>query len=223
VRALAAGLALGAALALGLAPGTAPPAQAREGIYAGLGFSGLSFADGLDGTRTIDDGTYEVRVGKPDSANGLTFNGGLGFNDYVALDLLVTVSDHDTVFDPGGSAEPYPATLNSVLLGVRAGMPLGDVAEVFGRIGMGGYELTYSGNNIQLPATSIDGARLSGRGFAWGLGAEVFFERWGLQLAYTVHNVDFDTVVSQNFPGPVSPEIGATLTAVSVVFNYYLH
>jgi len=214
------GLIMAALVAL-LVAGAAAPALARQGLYAGVGLGEQSITSGIDGTRTYTAAPNTIEVGKPESGRGLAFTGGFGLNEYVALDLLLNVSGHDTVFDPSGVNHTYKAELSSVLFGVKVGVPLGDVAEVFGRAGLGGYELTYSQANLDA-GTAVDDARFSGRGVALGVGAELFFGKLGMQIAYTVHNVDFKTVQSKNFGGSVNPALKPTISAVSLLLTYYL-
>lgn len=212
-----------AALALLLGLAAAPRAQARQGLYAGLGLARQSLASGISGTETYTAAPSEVRIGKPKSGTGLGFEGGFGFNRYVALELLLAVSGHDTLFDPGGGAAllPYRATFSAVQFGVRLNAPLGDVAEVFTRAGLGGYELAYSGNNIASGAV-VDDSRFSGRGYGLGAGVELFLGRVGLQLGYTVNRADFKTVQSKNFGGAVSPALQPTFDTVTLLLTYSL-
>jgi Outer membrane protein beta-barrel domain len=213
--------ALLAAMLAAAATAWAPPAQGREGIHASIGYGRQNFSSGLTGVAPITNASNEIHVGEPASGGGIALGGGYGFNEYVSLDMQVTVSGHNTVFDPGGANEPYKATLNAVVFGVKVSTPVGDVGEVFGRAGFGGYELSYSGNNLagSLP---VDDSRFSGRGFAFGVGAELFFQRWGVQLAYTLHKAHFDTITSKTFMGGEGGDLPATISSISLLFNYYL-
>lgn len=212
-----------AALALAWAP---HPAHAREGLYAGVGGGNPSFSDDIQGTEVVPnaDGTNEVRVGKPESGTGFVFNGGFGFNDYLAVDLLLSYSKHRTVFGPGTpTPQRFDASLRTVIFGAKVGAPLGDVGEVFGRAGISGYELVYESNNFNVPGGTVaDDSRLSGSGFAAGAGGELFFGPWGLQLAYTYHDAEFSSVDSLNFTGEVNPGLDTTIQSVSLTLNFYL-
>jgi len=222
---MAAALAASAAAALLL---LAPPAaSAREGLFMGLGASQQEVVSGIDGNRAVDnDGgspTNEVRMGKPESGRGVAFDAGFGLNDNVALELLLSVTRHNTVFDPNATRQSFDATLSSVLFGVKLGVPLGQAGEVFVRGGLGGYELAYRRNNFDLGTSQVvDDSRFSGRGYSLGVGSELFFGHWGLQLAYNTHKADLGTVQSRGFSGQVMPSIDATLSTLSVLINFYL-
>lgn len=201
----------------------APRAQARQGLYAGLGLARQTVSSGISGADTYTATPNEIRVGKPLGGSGVAFEGGFGLSDYVALDLLLNATNHDTTFDPGGGGAPqtYKATLSSVLFGVRLGVPLGDVAEVFTRAGLGGYELAYQNNNFASGVVADD-ARFSGRGYALGVGAELFFGQMGLQLSYTRNKADFKTVQSKNFGSSVNPALSPSIGSLALLLTYSL-
>jgi len=219
------GAALATLLGVALAAGGGP-ALARQGVYAGLGTAKETVTGGFDGgvRYTEPSGQNEIRAGKPEPATGLAFNGGFGLNDYVALDLLLNVSRHDSVYDSGsGTPQTYKTTLSAVQLGLKVGAPVGELGGVFGRAGLGGYELAYRANNIRIAdQQAADDARFSGRGLAYGVGGEVFFGHWGVQLAYTIQNAEFKTVQSRNFAGDVKPGLSPTMSTLFVLLNYYV-
>lgn len=197
-------------------------AQARPGVYLALGAGQQSVTGGLDGDRTVTGPpNQELRLGKLENGTGLTLNGGFGFNDYVALEVLYSLSRHDAHYALTNA--DTTATVNTAVLGVRAGLPLGDVAEVFGRAGLGGYEVTYHDANVRISDGQVlDDARLSGLGLAAGVGAELFFGKWAVQLAYTVHDTRLSGLDSLNFGTELSPAEHLTLATASVLVTYYL-
>jgi Outer membrane protein beta-barrel domain len=210
-----------AALAALLIPAGAPPAQARQGLYAGLGIARQGVSAGISGMQApYTSGSNSIEPAKPETGDGIAFTGGFGLNDYVALDLLLNVTHQDATYNTG-TPHTYATDLRSVLFGLKLGVPLGRFGEIFGRAGLGGYELTYGNGNL-VGGSPVDDARLSGRGLALGVGAELFFDRLGLQIAYTVHNAEFTSVQSKNFPGSLSPKLSPTLTSASVLLTYYL-
>ncbi len=82
-----------------------------------------------------------------------------------------------------------------MLAGIKLVAPVGDVLELFGRIGLGGYELEYERINFpssNAAAAAVDDARFSGRGGALGIGVEVIFDSWGLEVAYTAQSAILD-------------------------------
>ncbi len=217
----------GAAAVLALLLLAAPGASARDGVFMGLGASQQNVVSGIDGTRIVQNSdvspTQEARMGKPESGRGIAFDAGFGLNDIVALELLLSITRHATLFDPNGTRQSFDATLSSVQFGVKLGSPIGQIGEVFVRGGLGGYELDYRRNNFQVPGGQVtDDSRFSGRGYALGVGSELYFGHWGLQLAYNTNKADFATVQSQGFAGPIKPSVSATISTVFLLLNFYL-
>ena len=220
-------LAGAAAAAMALLLLSAPGASARDGIYMGLGVSQQDVASGIDGMRTVPNSdvgaTQQVRMGKPESGRGIAFDAGFGLNDVVALELLLAVTRHATVFEPNSTRQSFDATLSSVQFGVKLGAPIGDVGEVFVRGGVGGYELAYQRNNFQVSDGQVsDDSRFTGRGYSLGVGSELYFGHWGLQLAYSTSKADLDTVESRGFAGPIKPGVSATISTLILLLNFYL-
>ena len=215
-------------LAILLGIGAAHAAQAREGIYVTVGAAGQSISGDLERSQRIQRipgvaMSDELRAGKPDAGNGFAVGGGFGLSRNLTLDLLVVVTRHDALFDEGtGAPLSQEATLTAVLAGIKLVAPLGDVLELFGRIGLGGYELEY--DQINFPSSggaAVDDARFSGRGGALGLGVEVIFDSWGLEFSYTHHRASLDSVDTLNFPSDFDPSLSIAIDTATVLFIYH--
>ncbi len=200
-----------------------PRAQAREGFYFALGPARQSVGGDLSGNTVIAnfDGSNEARLGELEAGGGFAFGGGYGFTANVALDLLMTNTLHDAAFGPPGAQTPQEADLTAVLFGARLVLPAADDLELFGRIGLGGYELIYEGANFSTASgLPVDKVRLNGRGFGAGVGAEFLLGNLGFELALTRHALEFDTIDSLNFQPEFSPALAFDITAVTALLTF---
>jgi hypothetical protein len=198
------------------------PARAREGVYIGVGAARQTITGDLERSQRIAGSGSELRAGKAEAGSGFAVGGGYGFNAYVALDLLVSRTRHDTLFEEAGlPALAGEARLTAALFGVRATAPLGEVLELFGRAGVGGYELDYRRANIPGASGAGDDALLTGRGAGLGVGAELILDRVGVELALTRHRVDFESASGANLPQTLATPLSARISTVSLMLNYH--
>jgi len=214
------------ALLLGCLFAGAGATQAREGFYVELGAVNHSIQGDLqDSPSQADDkGSGEAHLGAPETGSGFIVGGGYGFTPNLALDIQLGITAHDANYAPaGGIGEDQTATLRAGAAGLRLTFPLGPVIDVFGRLGVGGYELVYRDANVRnSDGKPVGDVRLLGSGTALSAGLEWLLGSWGVALVITRHEAQLTSVDSPNFEGTLRPALDMSVTAgaVQIVYNF---
>jgi hypothetical protein len=161
-----------------------------------VGLAATSAAGDIDGSlsHTLDSGTGpDAYPGELDAGFGLLLNGNYLFNENFGVEILVTISSHDSTHANFGS-ENIPATLYGFIGAARGMLPLSDSLEIFGRAGIGSYTLSYEGNTTVAGSSLSFNSSYSGRGLIVGGGILYSLDQVGFELSYTLHRVSFSTV-----------------------------
>jgi hypothetical protein len=223
--------ALGVALALGLlaAAWTAGgrSALAKESAYFSIGSASQSVGGDLDGLHspyTDPDTGLVYRLGSLGAGSGLAVSGGFGFTPYLGADLTYIRTTHAVTFKDtaGDGRSTVPdSTLISYLVGARVIAPLAESLEVFGRLGLGGYQLTYH-DAVFSGTTSVGSSDLTGSGAFYGVGAELILGTVGLEVSYLAQQVRFDRAQHDPSKFNLKPTLSVPIstTTVSLVYHF---
>ncbi|MBI3993145.1 MAG: outer membrane beta-barrel protein [Candidatus Lambdaproteobacteria bacterium] len=169
----------------------ATDASARAGFYVGWGLANQKPGGDLDGNTAP-----ELEAG-----SGNAFRIGYGFSNDFGLEYWSVASTHDQV-DSSGTANYGYSTL-----ALRVSKAMGD-SELFLRVGhtalLGGHSLKFAGAST----------KFTGDGPSFGAGLEYMFARLGIELSYTLHDVDLKHQKSDQ-------ELDVVASTVLLVFSFY--
>jgi len=172
----------------------AAPAQARPNskFTVGIGAANNKVSGDFDGTGVYTPNpatgpnSYSAKL---DQGSGPVVLGGVHFNDHFGVDGMIIVTAHDgTSQAPVLAGQKLNASVTSFLVAARAMAPMGDHAELFGRLGLGVLGLTVEKNTELPPSTVFQDSHFSGSAVVVGVGLALFFGEVGLEIGVLNQN-----------------------------------
>lgn len=215
-------------VAIWLASTAAGIVQAREGFYLGAGLASQNVTGDLDGEAVFLDaaGTKAALVGEIGQGSGLAWRIGYGFGENFALEATGATSAHTAEHDAYNDSSE--ANLSAVLLGARLNLPFSDSLEVFGRIGVGGYSVTYDTYGLTgitaggvFYVLSETDVTFAGSGTGIGVGAELMLGQVGIELGVTQHQAQLDRISGLGVENDEIESLSLSITAIDVIVSYY--
>lgn len=214
-----------AAAMLAMAPA---PAEAREYRWA-LGGGAVSAMMSEDLNQIVQpvffvpvaQSTFTTHVG---NGTGFTFQGGFFFNKHIGMELLTGKTTHDAT-SSGFPGRTLNAELTTFFYAARGMLPLGDNWELFGRAGLGLYGLVVEDNVFVNQGEAGRDSRFRGTGIGMGGGVMMTLGRIGLELGYTQHFVEFNSVDVEGtsflgFSQSTEEELSVGMVNLTVTFHF---
>lgn len=181
------------------------------------------------GTPTGDLNGSQVYIGDPvsgpfvfgvdlEEGDGVAINAGFALNKSIAFEVLYTITSHTATsnYYPG---ETLNADLTAFLIAVRPMLPIGPL-EVFGRFGIGIYNLKVQGNAEAPLGSARQDSSFDGDGYAYGAGVALSLGRLGIEAGITQHKFSFRSLEAAGNRGEIS-SIGMKLKTVSVILTLH--
>ncbi len=155
-----------------------------------------------------------VYPGNPGTGAGFAFSFGTRFHPVLALEMNWAFSRHNTTHtNPAGNTT---ARFSILMFGMRGILPIGENLELFANGGIQFYDLAYSNNAIPTGFSN-----LSGSGFAAGLGLEILFGRWGVEIATSYGFGELDEVLTSEVSTGLPSSLALSVTTLSALLLYH--
>ena len=209
-------------------------AEAKPGLWLGLGASQQSVSGDLDGKTSHafanSDQTGVIVPGKLADGSGFALDGGYGINRYLAAEFLFAGTQHKaTTSAIGPPALDSTGSVSTGLVGLRGTYPAwDDKLELFARGMFGVYSAAYDDyalkgaiNRGTFVYTSTDRVVFSGSGAGLGIGAELLLGNFGISLGYTTSSVGFVSASSPGASGRLNKTLNATINTVDLLLTYH--
>jgi hypothetical protein len=201
------------------------PAHARPGWFVGGGLARVTASGNLNSNAVFEnaDGTELIAAGGLQPGGGIVFDGGYGFNKYVAAEFMFVSSRHNATMPAVFPSST--ATVTTDFLAVRGTYPLTDALEGFVRFGFSGHVVTYSNGsltgNVSGVFTQSGPVTFGGSGIGLGVGAEYFIGHVGLGAGYTTYLARFNSATGQTQSGGLSETIAETISVLDFTALYH--
>ncbi len=202
----------------------ATEAQARRNgkFTVGIGGASNTVSGDFDGTEVYSSNLAtgpNVYSAKLEKGTGPVVLGGAHINDSIGVDGLIIATSHDARSQaPVLANQPLKATVTSLVVAMRVMAPLGEHAELFGRLGLGVLGLSIDKNTELPPSTVFQSSSFSGSALVAGVGFALFFGELGLEFGLLSQNGKLTSLAAAGQSGSI-PDTRFKLNTAMIVLT----